>query len=281
MEFITEINVENYSPEAEIRFAHEKLDGYYIEIYRESSAIKIFTKSRKTNLWNKLKHITTIKQQIESLPPETCLRAELWGKGIQATSIPTLINNADDRLIVSPFEMPVYAGQDSSGCSIEQVMEILSDFQLPRMIRIYADNRREKCLDSVEKWLNLATEMKIEGWVLKDRHCGNYYKLKPQRTVDAFVVGVTISDSAAFAGGLKAIQVAVFDGDKEIILASVSNGFDTKFRLSVKRDSLIGRVAEVKYQDIASNGKLKFPVFIRWRDDEKQKLECTFNQLVA
>ena len=281
MNFMKTIEVGIYNGQP-IRFVQEKLDGYYIEIYRGEN-IHLYTKGRNNDLWPKLAQIEAISRQISALPVNTHIKAELWAEGIQASSVPTLIKNCDKRLIISPFEMPLYGGQDSSGWNIEQVNQKLTGFHLPQMVNFCKGNESAKSFDDeeIDNWLKLARKRKIEGWVFKDRHCGNYYKLKPEWTIDAFVAGTTTCTSGQFLGGLKAIQIAVYKGNEKIILADVGTGFDKDFRMTVDGNTLIGRVAEIRYQNIAANGRLKFPVFIRWRDDEKSASKCIYEQLAA
>lgn len=282
MEFMSLIEVEPFVSTVEVRFAQEKLDGYYIEIYR-GETIQVYTKSRTNDLWPKLGQIEAISRQITALPPNTHIKAELWARGVQASSIPTLINDYDQRLVVSPFEMPLYNGRDSSGWTIEEVNEKLTGFILPKTIRFVEENKDARMLseNEADEWLKSAREMKIEGWVLKDRHCGNYFKLKPERTVDAIITGISICKKGQFTGGIKALQVSLLKAGQKVIIADVGSGLSKELRMMSNPQLLIGKVVEVKYQDIAAKGRLKFPVFIRLRDDEKSAKQCTYEQLAA
>ena len=69
------------------------------------------------------------------------------------------------------------------------------------------------------------------------------------------------------------------DGTEIIEIAKVGTGFDGDYRYSVDPKKLFGRVAEIGYQSLGAKGRLKFPKFLRWRDDEKKKNECLIDQL--
>jgi len=189
-----------------------------------------------------------------------------------------MINDADQRLLLSPFQIASWGGIGWAK-SFEAEKRILDGFGFttPRLIRL--SNRPETIID-VGRWTESAEELGIEGWVVKDFPGSNCFKIKPQKTVDAFVVGYTLSDKGACEGGLKAVQIAVMQGGEEITIASVGVGFDNDYRMMVDPESLIGRVGEFKYQGIAAKGKLKFARFLRWRDDEKTKEQCLIEQLV-
>lgn len=281
MDFLTPLKVKEYSGQP-VTIAQVKFDGYYVEIYKSKEfGICVCTKGRKVNIWSKLQRNSNIKVQLESLPDETILRCELHAFNVHATSIPTLINEADERLIISPFCIEKWNG-DISDISFEEEFKLLfkHGFIVPKIERLFST---PNCLTdkAVIKLKNLAGSLKLEGWVLKDCPRGDCYKIKPQKTVDAFVVDYTISDSDTYAGGLKSVDIAVWgDGlKKNIIIATVGTGFDGEYRMSVDMKSLIGRVGEFKYQSIGAKGRLIFPRFLRWRYDEKSKHECGIDQL--
>ncbi len=278
MDFLEPIKVKEYGGQP-VTIAQTKFDGYYTEVYKDNQfGIVICTKKQKENLWPKLKLNPNIKQQVESLPDKTILRCELHAFDVQATSVPTLINDADKRLLLSPFRVELWAGKLLDLTFEEQYFMMTKRFVVPQVNRLTSEP--EAVSDSeVENLKQLAIASGIEGWVLKDHPLGNSWKIKPQLTVDAFVVSYTVSDSLTYAGGLKAVQIAVYSGHEKVVIASVGMGFKADYRMSVDMKSLIGRVGEFSYQSVAAKGRLKFPGFLRWRDDEKSKNECLENQL--
>jgi len=266
-----------------------KFDGYYAEVYKSKDfGIKVYHKKQNRNIWPKLQKIDSIRQSIEQLPNETILRCELHAIGVHATSVPTLTNEADHRLLLSPFKIEWWDGEPFFG-SFNTEFELL-DSIFPAVPEIYCACCYKKIVKNdlgeivlplyrVEELKQLAIDKGIEGWVVKDVPGGKCWKIKPEKTVDAFVIDYTISDSDSWAGGLKSVTIAVYDGDKEVEIGKAGSGFDGDYRMKVNMKSLIGRVGEFGYQSLGAKGRLKFPKFLRWRDDEKNKSQCLMNQL--
>jgi ATP-dependent DNA ligase len=131
-----------------------------------------------------------------------------------------------------------------------------------------------------------ATKFKLEGWVLKESHMEGWYKLKPVKTIDAFVVDVTESDSETYKGYMKAVKLGIYDWNSRHTpthdLGECGIGFNKEFKLSKSysdmRVDLIGRVCEIAFDSFTKDHKLRFPRFIRWRDD-KDMTNCTTEQL--
>jgi len=270
--------IREYDGGGKYYFAHEKKDGYWVEVCKyEDGTVEIFKKKRDVNIWDNLKPIPHIREAIKNLPNCSSLQCELYSPGISASSVITMIKSSDPKLRLCPFAAPIYGGKDGGCLGLLQFNNVMAKlgFDTAEIIPLKRGRVREDDL------LDMAVDRKIEGWVLKTEHLGKWVKLKPVRTVDAVVVRSNISKSISFEGGLKAITVAVYDKDKEVVIASVSCGFTIDYRMSVHADSLIGKVAEIQYDSICAKGRLRFPVFLRWRDDEKTAKECTIEQLYA
>lgn len=285
MDFLEKFKVVEYKGQP-VTCIQRKFDGYYAELYKAREfGIVVCMKKQNINLWPKLKHHHKIREQVDALPWDTILRCELHGLGIPATSVPTLINDADPKLLLSPFKIEAYDGIQISQSKIYESktyeVELLKEFGfLVPKLHILSDKPESLSENDMIDWKQAARAVKWEGWVLCNHVLDKYYKLKPQKTVDAFVVDYQISDSDSFMGGLKSVQIAVYDGAEEKIIASVGSGFDGDYRMTVKPKTLIGRVAEFEYQTLGARGRLIFPRFLRWRDDEKLKEQCIMNQLI-
>jgi hypothetical protein len=131
--------------------------------------------------------------------------------------------------------------------------------------RIYLEQQGFKVPETTPFTDNLieqAEEQGIEGWVLKELPWGEMYKLKPVKTTDLVVIGVQ-HGKGKYSGMCGALICADVDG-KEMCRCS---GMTDEVRQSIDA-SWVGKIVEVAYGSIGSNGRLIFPRFIQVRDDK-------------
>lgn len=126
------------------------------------------------------------------------------------------------------------------------------------------------------KWLDYAVKQGWEGLMLnkdavyKFKRTTDLIKIKRFYTMDLPIVEVLEGDGR-LKGNLGALVVKYKENT-----VNVGSGFDdeTRKKLWNDRDSLIDRVAEVKYKEISKDKKsglesLQFPIFVRLREKSK------------
>lgn len=316
---ITEFNFpkfKDYENGKKVRYLQAKLDGYLGKIYVDSTGIHIFTKNDK-DITEKVLRIAKIREALENVPEQSQLFGEFYAIGIPATSVVTLINDADPRLKYTPFAAPIIADKDMSNESVSDMNNLLNSYGFETPLTIDLGCQQLIGTGYQTELLEEATDKKWEGWVLKSGHMDGWYKLKPVKTVDGFVIGTQISTSDSYAGGLKGVAIGVFRKDGSIRnLGTAGNGFKkpyvmqfmTQEQIDAKRkeyiqqcqekgkepeaeklawydlprlefDSLLNNVYEIGYDSIPiPGGKLRWPRVLRERDD-KDMDACTEDQL--
>ncbi len=271
-----------------VRYIQPKADGHLVKIsigsIRNPGSFCALTKNDK-DITEKLIAIKHIASELVGLPYGSQIFAELHCPGRFATDVKTMLNESNKDLRLTAFAAPMLSGYDYSDAVLPVVMANLANYglEVPVTEAFLSTSLDKKWQDEL---LAYALEQKIEGYVLKTEHMSGWYKLKPTKTVDCFVTNTTMSTSASYYGGLKSIDVAInptIRGAVSVIsLGTVGGGFKAEFRLEydtdAKRQTLVGRVCVVEYDCLTSGGKLRFPRFLRWRED-KNKEDCDSSQL--
>ena len=129
----------------------------------------------------------------------------------------------------------------------------------------------------IDKWLQIAVDNDWEGLMLnkdapyKNKRTTDLIKIKKFFTMDLPIVEVEEGDGR-LQGTLGALVVRYKDNT-----VNVGTGY-TDFQredLWTRRDTLIGKIAEIKYKEISKDKKtglesLQFPVFCGLRDDKAE-----------
>jgi ATP-dependent DNA ligase len=300
----------NYTDQV-VHYLQPKFDGHLRKVFIDNvGRIQILTKNDKDNTAKLLK-IKHIAKELFGLPWSTALFGEIHSPGILASSIPTLVNNADEKLILTVFAAPRLGGKDMSNVGLKSVMNRLSKLgvETAETTDILPGKLSEK---RKKELLQIAANNKWEGWVVKESHMDGWYKLKPVKSIDAFITDVLISDSKTCFGGLRSVTLGLWSIDgSPYNLGVCGGGFKKPFRMQFMTQKqidserikfievypnapieklevfdlprldtsiLIRLTMEVEYDSVTAGGKLRFPRFIRWRDDKDSK-DCTVEQL--
>ena len=273
----------NYTGQ-KVNFIQPKLDGHFTKVVRNSNFSFTITSKNDKDITKKVQAIKHIENELIAMPPNSCIMAELHCPGVFATNVPTMLNEANEKLMLTVFAVPWLDGENWSEQNLIDIMlkmDILGfDIALPTSCTYisqgFVNKKNKKIL------LERAIKNKFEGFVLKESHMTGWYKLKPVKTIDAVVIGTFKSFSTTHYGCLQGLQIIVYKQDgKAHFLGQVGSGFKLEYRKTLdtqeKRDALIGRVCECAYDSIAAKGALRFPRFLRWRDDKDPK-QCTTEQ---
>jgi ATP-dependent DNA ligase len=149
----------------------------------------------------------------------------------------------------------------------------------------------------IAKFYNSVVAKGGEGIMLKDRKAkygSGWYKLKKQTTYDVFVMGFEEPEKYSIkSDGTKSLtkyyendwigaiimgQMVKKDGVMYRKVIGTCSGFPDNIRksISLKKESHLLRVFEVRAQERLPSGALRHPRFVRWRDDKPRK-ECIFD----
>jgi len=260
-------NIKDYHGQ-EVKFLQPKYDGHLAKIHKAKEAI-VLTKNDK-DITKKLYSCPKVAKIISLIPEHSILFGELFSQGA-ATDIPTLLKQGSELLQLRIFAAPIFRSLNLWNRDLCEVENILTKAGIP-----FAPTSLIEDVD-VGMLLQAAVLEGLEGWVLKKSHLRGWYKLKPVKTIDAFVIVAKKSFSANHFGVLQSVTIGVYDGTKIKIIGDVGSGFTEEFRTAANFDELKGRVCEVEYDSFAKN-KLRFPRFLRWREDKDAK-DCTIKQL--
>ncbi len=278
-----------------VRYISPKMDGHmhYIRV-SALGAISCITKNGKDRT-DKIIGIPHLASKLVNIPPNSELMAEFHCPGVPATSVPTMINDADERLQISVFAAPLLGGEDLRNVDLPVAMNkvMMHGLDIVPVFSYWGDATAFTATE-VEQLLSKAVKKKIEGWVLKESHMEGWYKLKPVKTIDAFVTDVTESDSDTYKGHMKAVRLGVYTGewndigDPVVHDLGMCGGFEKHFKLNKSYEEmkkyLVGKVLAIEYREVTLPGKLKWPNVVN--DDnglvirtDKDPHECTVEQL--
>lgn len=100
----------------------------------------------------------------------------------------------------------------------------------------------------------------------KGKKSNKLMKFKTMHSQDCEVTGV-YEGEGKYEGSLGGMHVLQEDG---VTKCDVGSGFTDQDRQYIWNNpsAVIGRKAEIKYQELTGDGVMRFPIFLRWRDDK-------------
>ena len=264
-----------------VQYAQQKYDGHRITALKQPpgspTPLVLYTRSQ-TDLYKPM-YARALSDgiwpwivELLDIPSNTSVDGELWFPGKPASYIKTAIKEGNPGLRFSAFAIPWLSGQRRYTDPLEWAMEQCSLFgidfipfmKFPKPVPVDADAMTKKI------------RPETEGWVLKKHHYSGWYKLKRIHTIDLIVTGFE-PGNGKYEGMMGSIRCGAFDQYGKIQDICFCSGMTDEQRLEFSEND-IGRTCEVQFQEVASLGRLRHPIFVRWRDDEKEPFECTLAQ---
>jgi len=160
------------------------------------------------------------------------------------------------------------------GAHLQEVENYFRDWglQTPRWFELSGDESEDELLIQAER-------TGLEGWVISDGNRYHQQKLKVNKTLEAFASGF-VDGKGQHVGEVGSITCSVYAADEKVIIIANVGSLSLEVRHCIDRKADLGRVLEVKYDRIGSKGKLRFPRFVRWRDDKLPR-KCVVGQDAA
>lgn len=256
--------MKEYKQGNRLKYASVKRDGHNTTFHVSGGMVMVFTRTGKS-ITHKMEWYPAYHrlQSIAKRDSELQFHGELWVPGKDASYIPTAICQKDKNLKFDVFG----CGHLPVGTPLEEVLEAVRDVGL--LMIPWWDFGYEEATT-----LFNPSHRDVEGYVFSDGNMLNQQKLKPMKTCDLIMTGVSWGEGK-YSDTIGAVKVSTFDGEE---MASISGMTDAeRDYIAQNYQSLRGRVVEVKYQKVGAKGRLRHPVFVRFRDD-KAPQDCTVEQ---
>lgn len=136
---------------------------------------------------------------------------------------------------------------------------------------------------AAEAFYRKCVEAGYEGLILKEyaapyifKRSKTWMKMKPSHDADLEIIGAYEGDDRLVGslGGIVVKGSVTYNSRPYKIQSNVGSGFTDKQRAQLweehQRSELVGRIAEINFQEPDIDGALRFPVFKRLRDDRAE-----------
>lgn len=257
-------------------FAHTKRDGHCVEVVHSATG--------EIQCWsNGGKEITTdlayhrLVKLWRATPVGTRLYCEMWSPGVPATSIRTLINDESQDLRIDVFAAAALRSVNFDRLNVlplDTICSVIHDYGLSFIPFQILDRNWKHQTECYESVVNRTLAKDVEGYVFKNGNLSDWSKCKPQRTVDLIIAGY-VPGKGQHVGKVGSVVVETVEGHEVASVGAMTH--EIRDFITLHTEELIGKIVEVEFTEVASQGRLKHPRFVRFRED-KLRTGCSVNQ---
>jgi bifunctional non-homologous end joining protein LigD len=271
----------------------EKYDGYRILAYKEAARVTLLSRNGK----DRTQTFAAVAQAVKRLPSRTLLLdGEVVAFDRRSVSRFQLLQNLQSPPSYAVFDCLYQDGQDLRGHALidrRAALEQVVDATAPKRAAIFLSARLSA---NGLKAYQLAKQKSYEGVVAKDASApyvegrSRYWlKFKVHQEDEFLIVGYTSpAGSRKYFG---ALLLGAYDGGKLVYVGKVGTGFsrETLAQLYKKCRPLVRAqppvidpprdrnvtylaprlVAQIAYEELTADRKLRQPVFLGLRDDKR------------
>ena len=260
-----------------------KLDGIRCIAIKRAGAVTMFTRSGSP-----IETLPTIKSVLEEAPwDDFVLDAEVMGRDWNESASVVMSHKTakdDSGMILNVFDAMVFDDwRDQSNDSpledrIAVAKELVAQVASEHVVQVEGITAANQ--DQLLKFYGKAIETGFEGIMVKKlgspyifKRSDSVMKLKPCATYEGVIVGHYEGNRGSKREGLWGGFLVVMPNG---IVTKVGGGYNDKIRaeIAIDPDGWIGKIMEVEGQPdplttdgLTSDGKVRFPVFCRVRDE--------------
>lgn len=251
------------------KYCSLKLDGHWTAIYVDAAGrVSVWTRKNK-NITAKVKHNSWYHAAGLYVVGPRWIVGEIWKRNVPCSSLTTVL--ADGGML------DFYAFSVNGRPDLQDAKSYCAARELDFVPFLQGDYNHVKFKQFYEEYSKLFTP--ADGLVFSDPYelgdpAAIVYKWKPSRTIDLIYSGYN-RGKGKYKFTVGNVILKTIEG---YTVAKSSGMSDAERDYIFNNDALLrGRVVEIKYMGVGSNGRLRHPVFVQFRDDKIPE-ECMVGQ---
>ncbi len=255
-------------------YVQEKFDGHRMAMFKQpDGSVKAFGRKVRDDLemlekYPRLAAHPLVQWFQKEAPVLSSVDCEIYVPDGRVSEVKTALLDEELPLGIKVFAAPFWGGKDFGKLLPTYIAQHVPE---PFRVETYKLDADTQCKSTMLATANL---LGYEGYVLKQNNYANWWKVKVTHTVDCVVTGV-IEGKGRNLGLIGSLECSVYDPDGNLnVIGNVGSGLTDDMRIEFIDDDPVGKIVEVEYQALGTNGKVVHGRFIRFRDDKPQH-ECT------